>query len=305
MPLVLSLKRALWGVGFVAILFFAVHLSTRRKRKRAVIVQRIGANVYKTNMLQGWHGCFLQEMRYIYSHPHTMSMKPVICLMAFFTLPCAAMAQTVISVPDASARYHAKIIAKCESASFSGEAKIQLLEKERNRAVQTFTSEHFIVQLDSNWKEGDKKAGIAADQQPLVFDDFNFDGEEDVAIRNGSKGSHGSPSYDVYLYNAAKKAFVADKQLTKLASENLGMFETDRFRKQLTVYQKNGCCWNATITYGLQPGRGLTKMAEVVEEADAGGDVVTVTTSQLVNGKMKKNVKRYKTQEYYKDKEGR
>ncbi|RPE08053.1 hypothetical protein EGT74_13345 [Chitinophaga lutea] len=223
--------------------------------------------------------------------------------MASFVLSSAAMAQTVITVNNASARYNAKITAKCESAHFHGEAKIQLLEKERNRAVQTFSSKDFIVQLDSNWKEGDKKAGIADNQQPLVFDDFNFDGEEDVAIRNGNNGSYGGPSYDVYVYNTAKKAFVADKMLTRLASENLGMFETDRFRKQLTVHQKSGCCWHSTITYGLQPGRGLTKVAEVVEEADAGGDMVTVTTSQLVNGKMKKSVQRYKAQEYYKEKE--
>lgn len=45
----------------------------------------------------------------------------------------------------------------------------------------------------------------------------------------------------------------------------------------------------------------ILKVAEVIEDASRGDNKVTVTSSQLVNGKMKKTVKEYKTSEYYKE----
>ncbi|WP_157986724.1 XAC2610-related protein [Chitinophaga alhagiae] len=229
-------------------------------------------------------------------------MKPLTFLAALL-LPLAALAQTTtILVTNSSGRYNARITAvPCEGNECKGEAKVQLLEKERNRAVQTFTTEHMIVRLDSNRQKGEKQAAPAEGQYPLIFDDFNFDGEEDVAIRNGNNGSYGGLSYDVYVYNKARKTFTRDKWLTTLASENLGMFETDRRRRQLTVRQKDGCCWHATIVYGMNANQKMVKVEEITEDARDGGDMVTVTTSRLENGKMKKTVKQYKTSEYYKE----
>lgn len=223
-------------------------------------------------------------------------------ILAALLMPLAALAQTTILVINGSARYHAKITAiPCEGNECSGEARVQLLEKERNRAVQTFTTKHMVLLLDSNRQKGDKQAVPAEGQHPVIFDDFNFDGEEDVAIRNGNNGNNGSASYDVYLYNPGRKAFTPDKGLTRLASENLGMFETDRRRRQLTVRQKEGCCRHTTIVYGMNTAGKLVKVEEVTEDTTGGGDMVTVTTSQLVNGKMKKTIKHYKTSEYYKN----
>lgn len=228
-------------------------------------------------------------------------MKSMIYLLAGMLAPATVMAQTVIMFTNGSDKYNAKITVKCDGDNCGGEARVQLLEKERNRSVQLLGSDDLILRLDGNRPDGPKKGTAAEGEHPLVFDDFNFDGEEDVAIRNGSKSSAGGPSYDVYLYHAGKKAFVQDKHLTRLASENLGMFETDRRRKQLTVYQKEGCCKHTIITYGLMAGKGLTRVMEVMEDADAAGDMVTVTTSQLVNGRMKKSVKQYKANEYQRE----
>ncbi|WP_343704556.1 hypothetical protein [Chitinophaga sp.] len=228
-------------------------------------------------------------------------MKPLPILAALL-MPLAALAQTTILVTNNSDRYHAKITAiPCEGNECSGEAKIQLLEKERNRAVQSFTAKRMVVRLDSNRQKGDKQAVPAEGEHPLIFDDFNFDGEEDVAIRNGNNGSYGGPSYDVYVYNKDRKAFTPDKGLTRLASENLGMFETDRRRRQLTVRQKDGCCRRTTIVYGMNAAGKLAKVEEVTEDTTGGGDMVTVTISQITNGRMKKTIKHYKASEYYKN----
>lgn len=135
---------------------------------------------------------------------------------------------------------------------------------------------------------------------PIYFDDFNFDGNEDIAVRNGNRGGYGSPSFDVYLFHAPRKCFVLHNNLTKLASENLGMFEIDTKQKRLISRNKSGCCWHLERQYEVARGNVIRKVFE--EEHDGlshKGDFVRVTTRQLVNGRWKTIVKKYSHTDYY------
>ncbi|MFN3021324.1 XAC2610-related protein [Chryseobacterium sp. TY3] len=76
----------------------------------------------------------------------------------------------------------------------------------------------------------------------LVLGQFNFDGSEDVAVRNGNAGSYGGPIYSVYVYNLTKMRFVFSQELADLTFETLGMFDTDNDRKPIITYAKSGCC---------------------------------------------------------------
>lgn len=131
------------------------------------------------------------------------------------------------------------------------------------------------------------------------FDDFNFDGTQDMAIRNGSNSGYGGPSYDVFVYHQTKKQFVKSKELTILASENLGLFNVDKKQKRLIAFQKSGCCWHVKREYIVVPGKGLKMMREV-EEA-AGEEQVIVTDKKWKNGKWETTVRKYELKEYYRE----
>ncbi|MEI7489696.1 MAG: hypothetical protein WCJ72_20220 [Chryseobacterium sp.] len=135
----------------------------------------------------------------------------------------------------------------------------------------------------------------------MIFDDFNFDGTEDMAIRNGNESSYGGPSYEVYVFNSTKKQFVISEELTSLAYENLGMFQTDSERKRLITYSKSGCCWHLTTEYTVVPKKGLLKVYELEEDATGGDERVKVTKREFEDDKWTANIKDYPISEYYKD----
>lgn len=137
---------------------------------------------------------------------------------------------------------------------------------------------------------------------PIYFDDFNFDGNEDIAVRNGNRGAYASPSFDVYLFHAPRKCFVLSKELTKIASENLGIFEIDTKQKRLITQTKSGCCWHLERKYEIVRGNNIRKVFE--EEHDAlsfTNGFVKITTRTLVKGRWKILVKKYRSKDYYQD----
>jgi len=69
-------------------------------------------------------------------------------------------------------------------------------------SVRSFTTK---INLDS--------LAVDNDYGDLIIADFNFDGIEDLAIKNNS-GGNGGPTYDFYTQNARKK-FVINKFLTQ------------------------------------------------------------------------------------------
>lgn len=139
------------------------------------------------------------------------------------------------------------------------------------------------------------------EQSPLIFDDFNFDGTEDIAIRNGNQSGYGGPSYDIYVNNSTKKQFVPSEELTALAYENLGMFQTDPERKRIITFAKSGCCWHITKEYAVIPKKGLRKVYEMEEDATGDGENMKVITRNWVNNKWVVKTKKYKIDDYYKN----
>lgn len=209
-----------------------------------------------------------------------------------------AVAQFKFLANNCSSQYKAKIfVADCDHGLCSGKSTIILYDKISNNELETFHSADLSFSLT---EKQDARIGwleLGKYQSPLVFGDFNFDGFEDIAIRNGNTGTYMSPSYDIYLANANGK-FIINKGLTKLASENMGMFEIDKKTKQLTIEQKDGCCFHKSISYLLDPKNNLTEVSSVIEDSSI-RDIVTVITQKKVSGRMIKTVQRFKTADYY------
>ena len=227
--------------------------------------------------------------------------------LAICLLPLVSSHATTFKVTDGSKQYDAVIaVAQCEKDSCSGAGKISLYAKGSKQLVQQLTSEDLYFYLQDNQQPSVNVVQLYNEQSPLIFDDFNFDGQQDLAIRNGNNSSYGGPSYDVYVFNITRKKFVPSDALTTLAVENLGMFKTDHQRKRLITFAKSGCCYHETSEYVVVPGKGLKMVEELIEDALSAGEEgaeghVKVTRRVLVNGRWQQTVKRYKISEYYKD----
>lgn len=211
------------------------------------------------------------------------------------------VAQNKFEIKNGSKKYTAEIsVDSCSAENCEGKATIKLIDKKTNQLFQTLTSDNLYFFLDEKQKPTVNVIQLYDEQSPLIFDDFNFDGSEDLAIRNGNESAYGGPSYDVYVYNSTKKQFVLSDELTNLVSENLGMFDTDHKRKRLITYSKSGCCWHMKTEYEVVPNKGLRKVYEFEEAANI-DEYVHVTTRNLINNKWQTKTKKYKISEYYKE----
>jgi hypothetical protein len=138
-----------------------------------------------------------------------------------------------------------------------------------------------------------KPRGIYEEEYTVVFDDFDFDGTQDLAICSGRKGGYGGPSYNVYLFDKKANHFVENRRLNRL-TENvyLGLFFPDAKRRLLIAYSKSGCCYHETEEYQMVKGRPKL-VKKIIEDATAGnGSIVRVTTKRLVNRKWVSTVRR-------------
>ncbi|MCZ4245626.1 XAC2610-related protein [Pedobacter punctiformis] len=227
-------------------------------------------------------------------------MKKLFLVFATPFLSNCAIAQYKLADHSSSEKYEAKInVENCIDGLCSGKATIILSDKITGKEIQTFRSNDLDFSLKTNQDPKTSTVELGKYQSPLIFGDFNFDGNEDIAIRNGSKSAYNDPSYDVYIFDGKNK-FALDKELTTLASSNSGMFKIDRKSKQLSVYKKDGCCYNKTTNYRLDVKKGLLEVSSVIEDSSI-GDYVTVITQKLVDGKTKRTIERFKTKEYYKE----
>lgn len=105
-------------------------------------------------------------------------------------------------------------------------------------------------------------------QSIIIYDDFNFDGKKDIAIKYGNESCYGGPSFVVYLYE--NNAFVENADFSDLAQNYCGFFDVDKAKKQIHVMTKSGCCWHQYYDFIIKNGSPfLLKQSE--EELDASG----------------------------------
>ncbi|MCX5466799.1 FG-GAP repeat protein [Acinetobacter nematophilus] len=219
-----------------------------------------------------------------------------ICLALFLSI---AHAQ-VFEIQNGSKHYDAIIDIACEKDQCGAKAEVKLFKKGSKTVFQAFHSDEMTLYLDEDFKPSVNMIQLYGEQSPLIFDDFNFDGTEDLAIRNGNYGSYGGPVYDIYVFNQSKNQFVLSQELSVLTQENLGMFELDKKRKRIITFNKSGCCYHIRSEYQVVPRKGLLLVREFIEdELTSSGNQVKVTERQLINGKWKEKTKYYSTEKYY------
>lgn len=204
---------------------------------------------------------------------------------------------------NASKKFDVKItIDKCEDDICEGEANVYLLKKNQTIVLQTIKMAGMFLELGSDKKPTANMIELYGENNSgVVFEDFNFDGIEDLALRNGNNGSYGGPSYDVLLFSKETGKFSRNSALTELASENLGLFTVNKKQKTIETFNKSGCCWHQTIRYSIVNNRPVKTYIFTEDAAGANGDRVVLTTEIRVKGRWEKTTKRVPIDKYYKN----
>jgi len=177
-----------------------------------------------------------------------------------------------------------------------GAGHISVFHKGENTPFQVIDQDDLWfdkVQTSYNPQLDAKRRVLYDDEYSLIVGDFNFDGEEDLAICNGHNGGYGARSYTIYLFEKRSKKFVENKKFSDLADGvYLGMFFPDPEKKLLRAYWKSGVGLHAVEVYKIVNNRPVL-IEETEDQATAAGYSI-VTIRKRINGKWVKTVKRVK-----------
>lgn len=215
-------------------------------------------------------------------------MKKIILLV--LVLSASSYAQEVFNIKNASSLYDVRLKVKnCQEDSCEGDATFTVFKKGQSKPFQTFSTPTMFS------KEETKRVNtkLRYDYQSVVFfEDYNFDGREDLAIRDGNNGGYGGPSYQIYLFSPKTGNFVHNSALTELnQGAYLGAVEVDKKKKVLRGFSKSGCCWHQTEEFAVVNNRPK-KIYEYTEDASISDESkVKLTTKRLVGGKWRTSVK--------------
>jgi hypothetical protein len=227
-------------------------------------------------------------------------------LVLFLFAATGVFAQKTFVFKKISNNYDVKVkIANCEEELCNDKATVYVMKKGQTNVFQTIQMEEMYIRSTVENTNFDKASGELSgdDMIGIHFEDYNFDGADDLAVSNGYYAPYGGISYDILLFNKAKGSFVKHTGLTTLSSENMGV-DVDKKKKTIETFTKSGCCWHQTARYKFIKNR-LVKIYVFTEDAagvDSGpGGKIRLITETLVKGRWRKKTKTMRFDDYYKD----
>jgi hypothetical protein len=228
-------------------------------------------------------------------------------ILLFLLIGQVSFAQETLRLDRASREYDLVIRVKAcggkeqrnDANTCNGPARVSLYKKGAQTPVQVLNLPNIELYKDTvayNPIMNKKPRGIYAEEYGVVFDDFDFDGTQDLAICNGRNGGYGSPSYNIYLFDKRSNHFVENRRLNHLTEGvYLGLFFPDVERHLLIAYSKSGCCYHETEEYQLVNSKPIL-VEKIIEDATTGNrGSVKVTTKKLINGKWVTRVRKEKS----------
>ncbi|MEP7074707.1 MAG: hypothetical protein ABI878_02770 [Acidobacteriota bacterium] len=224
----------------------------------------------------------------------------IFAFVIFSVATCSAQHQFKVTNPSKTVTVSIDVAA-CDT-DCHGAAKFTFARTGEPRAFQTVRLPDTQIWLGDDGKPS-ANVTLLYDQQSVVnFGDFNFDGQEDVAICDGGDGAYGSPTYRVYLHSPASKRYVYSPAFSALAHDDaLGMFEIDAKKKMLMKASKSGCCWHRTQGFSVVSNTPKLVYEFTEDATQNAGETVKIISRKLTAGKWKTSVKRAKTSDYYKN----
>ena len=204
-------------------------------------------------------------------------------LFVLLLMPLFASAQESYDLVDFSDEFYGKIIVDDNQGNSDLETNCTLNIYQKKNGKLIFSKPAFYSGYD--FEDSKIKSNIQeipyGEQSILIFEDFNFDGKEDIALRTGNYSCYGGPSFEIYL--ADKNGFTYNESFTELGSNYCGMFTVDDEKKQLQTMTKSGCCWHQFSTYVVENDQVVP--IEIIEESYS-GIFADYSVQKRVKGKM-------------------
>ena len=192
---------------------------------------------------------------------------------AFFISSQFVFSQNV-NITDFSKDYYAEISPAVEGQIlkvFNKQSKKELI------STDVHLSEYDFEDTKSNISEIPY-----GHQSIIIFDDFNFDGKKDIAIKYGNESCYGGPSYEVYLFE--NNDFEFNNAFSDLAQNYCGFFSINKEKKQLNVMTKSGCCWHQYSDFIIKNNEPFL-VRQVEEQLHPNGLMLEISFKEWKNGK--------------------
>ena len=242
--------------------------------------------------------------------PRSKTLRRIVLSVALTLAAHVAAVAAVESfdIRDASRAYDLRVsVEACggekqnnDQNTCSGKASIRIYRKGAKAPFQTLSLPNIEIYRDTlahNPETSAKPRGLYAEEYGFIFDDFDFDGSEDLAVCNGRESGYGGPSYTVFLFNRRSNKFAENRKMSELAAGvNLGLFFVDAKKKQLVAYSKSGCCYHETDKYKVVGGSPVL-VEKIVEDATGGTGFVVITTKRRVGVRWITRVRKEKMNE--------
>ena len=198
-------------------------------------------------------------------------MNKILNIIFLFT-SLSIFCQTTYEINRFSEKYYGKLTIDdgYENDVFK-KGTISILTSKDNEEIINIKSDQLTFDIDEN---GAIKTNISellyGEQSILMYQDFNFDGQKDLAIMDGQFSCYHGPSFQVYLED--NDSLVHSPEFTELAQEYCGMFEVDYENKKIKTMTKSGCCWHQYSEFEVQDKKPIPVK---IIESSLGEDGVT------------------------------
>jgi hypothetical protein len=174
-------------------------------------------------------------------------------MLLLFILSLATVARAdpvTLDVGKFSERYYAKVTVDRERLrEVFRPGVIQVYDRKRpGKPIITIKSEELTFDIDDGKIRANVHELPYGEQSLLIYEDFNFDGEKDLALMDGQYSCYHGPSFQVYLADG-KGRFTHNSEFTRLAQEYCGFFDIDTEAKTLIVGTKSGYDWHLSERY--------------------------------------------------------
>lgn len=203
--------------------------------------------------------------------------------------------QSEYSVDEFSEDYYGVVHIESE-ADFYKKGWIAIYDKRTNKELIKVSSDKISLDLH----EGKVKANILelpyGEQSLIIYDDFNFDGIKDFAIRDEQVSCYGGPSFNVFLFQNG--GFILNQDFTRLAHEYCGMFRVDAKEQKIYTMTKSGCCWHQYSEFIVD--KNIPVVQKIVEsEWFPPYDIIT--TKESISGKLTETTEKHLSLESVKE----
>lgn len=223
----------------------------------------------------------------VFKLAYKKAFKPMI-IIGLSSLSYGVLAQT-FQIQDFSDDYYA-VINTIDDEGYESNSVISIIDsKTKQTLIRQPSSIDIKYELaDSQQHQLDKKISANIVNAPygehsvLIYDDFNFDQQKDIALKDGNYGCYGGPSYQVYLKEGDN--FVHSAGFTDLTQGYCGFFGIDKETQTLNTMTKSGAAWHQYSKYKVIDNEPVA--VHIIEEEYNSKGLISIKESTRVKGKM-------------------